>query len=66
MMFIIRKMVAENTYYWNDRFKRWEGLEDNATSVNKDRLEILMRNFLFGWDPKQYSFFNLYRTKNIV
>jgi len=56
-MFIIRKIVCKNVYYWNDKYHRWEGLEDNATPINGDRLDELMGGFLLKSNAKEYSFF---------
>jgi len=67
-MFIIKKQVGQNTYYWNDKFHRWEGLEENATPVNNDRFDILMGGLLLRWNAKDYTFFkvasNPYRHDN--
>ena len=47
-MYVIIKIIAGNNYWWNDEYKRWEGLKDNATvfyqdadaakAINKNRL----------------------------
>jgi hypothetical protein len=59
-MYIIRKIVCGNSYYWNDKYHRWEGLEDNATKINRDRLDVLMGSFLLKDNAKEYSFFKMH------
>jgi len=30
-MFMIKKTICQCNYYWNDKYKIWEGLRENAT-----------------------------------
>lgn len=55
-MYLIKKQVGQNTYYWNDLYKRWEGLEENATWLNSERLDALMGNLLLLSNATDYSF----------
>jgi len=58
-MFIIKKEVAGHRYYWNDEFKRWEGLENNASRLNNYRLDELMAHWLQKGNSVEYSFFKV-------
>jgi len=58
-MFIIKKEVSCNRYYWNDEFKRWEGLENNVSRLNNSRLDELMAHWLQKGNSGEYSFFKV-------
>jgi hypothetical protein len=32
-LYLIKKKVHGNTYWWNEKYKRWEGLLDNASAM---------------------------------
>lgn len=58
-MYLIRKKVGHLIYYWNDLLGSWEGLENNATPVDSNRMEVLMKGYLQLWNNEDYSFIKL-------
>ena len=51
-MYIITKTISLRfVYYWNDNLQQWEGLIQNATSLNALDCFELVDNFIKkGWD----------------
>ena len=43
MMYLLKKSISGFNYYWNDRFKTWEGLRDNATPLLPEEFNILSK-----------------------
>lgn len=44
-MYLFRKEVAGNYYYWNDKKKSWQGVIDNATRFTEFQIDLLFKLF---------------------
>jgi hypothetical protein len=43
-LYLIKKKVHNNTYWWNEKYMRWEGWRDNATAIDQKTFDIR-----WGW-----------------
>lgn len=65
-MYLIKKQVGRNFYYWNDRFESWEGLKNNATAVDEINMRRLMDGFLKQYNSQDYSFSKIVERPGVV